>query len=347
MHPLHLSPDIQPYVSLLADALRREGVSLAEYRTIHMLRRPPDVIHFHWPEHVLSRPPFRRFVRGLLLLSTLFMARLRGSVLVVTAHNLGPHDEYPGWFGRWFLERFDRQADGVLILSRAAWPEITTRRPSLADGVVTHTRHGHFRNAYAVPQDPSRARYRFGIPSTRRVAVFAGQVRPYKGVPELLDAAQPLDIDVVVAGSCSDLELREQLEDRARVDPRIHLQLRHLRAEELVETIGVASVVALPYRAVLNSGSALLALSMDRRVLLPSTPTFRELQAEVGSAWVRLFSGTRLMPSDLAAALEDLPRGQPNLERYEWSEVAAATVAGYERTLRSSSSAVAGRDPAA
>jgi glycosyltransferase involved in cell wall biosynthesis len=332
MHPLQLSPEIQPYIALLAAALRQQGVDVVEYRTIDVLRRPPDIIHFHWPEHTLNRPPLRRWMRGLLLLSTLRVARLRGAVLVLTAHNASPHDLNLDRFGAWFIRCFDHLVDGVLVLSRRGWTEVVRERPGLADSVVTHTRHGDFRSAYPASLPPGEARREIGLDPAARAVVFAGQVRRYKGVPDLLEAARELDLQVVVAGVCDDVALRTELERSADADPRLHLRLGHLSSSELSRIVSAGTAVVLPYRRVLNSGSALLALSLSRPVILPDTPTFRELQTEVGHRWVRLFDGGRLTADSLEVALADPPSGSPDLTRYEWDTVANATIAGYQRT---------------
>jgi glycosyltransferase involved in cell wall biosynthesis len=332
MHPLQLSPDIQPYIALLAAALRQRGVVPTEYRTIDVIRHPPDVIHLHWPEHTLNRSCLRRRVRGLLLLTTLWFARLRGAVLVLTAHNASPHDLALDRSDAWFLRSFDRLVDGVLVLSRSGWTDVVRERPGLANAVVTHTRHGDFSSAYPAPPPPEEARREIGIDPAKRTVVFAGQVRRYKGVADLLDAARELDLQVVVAGACDDAALRAGLERRAHADHRLHLRLGHQSPSELSRIVAAGTAVVLPYRRVLNSGSAVLALSLSRPVILPDTPTFRELQTEVGRQWVRLFHGNRLTSSSLETALSDPPSGSPDLTDYDWGKVAEATIEGYRRT---------------
>ena len=329
MHPLTLSREIQPYVALLGDALSERGVSVGRFRTIDVMRRPPDVIHFHWPEHVLALPTLRKLYRSFLLLATLRIAKLRGAALVLTAHNASPHDLRASRIDAWFLRAFDRLVDGVLVLSRAGWDEVVKARPGLSEAVVTHTRHGDFRQAYPPPTAVGNARHSLGLDPDRPLIVCPGQVRRYKGVPELLDAARDVDVDILVAGACADAELRDMLQVRAEMDSRIQLRLEHLPNDTLATAVSAASVVVLPYRNVLNSGSAILALSLGRRVLLPATPTFRELRDEVGSDWVMLFTGNTITSGDLESSIGLEPTGEPNLQSYDWRHVASDTEIGY------------------
>jgi beta-1,4-mannosyltransferase len=74
--------------------------------------------------------------------------------------------------------------------------------------------------------------------------------------------------------------------ERGARRPRVRLTLRHADDDELVEAVGEAQVVVLPYRQMHNSGALLLALSLDRRVLVPSGPVTDELAARVGEHWV-------------------------------------------------------------
>jgi glycosyltransferase involved in cell wall biosynthesis len=333
IHPLTLSREIQPYIALLADALSDRGITVDEYRTMDVVLDPPDVIHFHWPEHVLARSPLRKLSRALLLLATLRIARIRGATLVLTAHNAFPHDLDATGFNGWFLRAFDSLVDGVLVLSRAGWDEIVEARPGLVGAVVTHTRHGDFQQAYPPPVSTRDARRMLGLDPERPLIVCPGQVRRYKGVPELLNAARGVDADVLVAGSCTDDDLRRMLERRAQADERIHLRLEHLPAETLAHAISAASVVALPYRNVLNSGSAILALSLGRPVLVPPTPSFRELRDEVGQDWVMACAGEPISSNDLESSLAAVRADEPKMDSYRWANVASDTEIGYWRAI--------------
>ena len=114
------------------------------------------------------------------------------------------------------------------------------------------------------------------------------------------------------------------------------MRLEYVDDETLAAEISAAQVVVLPYRHLHNSGVALLALSLDRPVLVPAGDTATELAAEVGSPWVPTFSGV-VGAADLAAALAhttaaDLP-GRPDLSARDWSVVAPAHAAAFRTAL--------------
>ena len=97
----------------------------------------------------------------------------------------------------------------------------------------------------------------------------------------------------------------------------------YVEQRDLDTALGACDLVVLAYRRVLNSGSAVLALSAGRRVLLPDTPTFRELAEAVGPGWVTLFRGD-LTADDLARALAaPEPTTAPDLAHLSWDGVRA------------------------
>jgi beta-1,4-mannosyltransferase len=60
---------------------------------------------------------------------------------------------------------------------------------------------------------------------------------------------------------------------------------------DLEAAIDGSHAVVLPYAAVLNSGSAIMALSRQRPVLAPRTGSLVELQSMAGSRWLYLYDG--------------------------------------------------------
>jgi glycosyltransferase involved in cell wall biosynthesis len=119
-----------------------------------------------------------------------------------------------------------------------------------------------------VGQLPDRelARQDLGIDAQRRVALFLGLIRPYKGVELLLEAVAELPAEsgwyLMVAGEPWG-GLGEKLRRRVReleLADRVRLELRWIPEPELPTLLAAADVVVLPYRAGSQSAIAPLAL---------------------------------------------------------------------------------------
>ena len=92
----------------------------------------------------------------------------------------------------------------------------------------------------------------------------------------------------------------------------------------LVREISAASLVVLPYAEMHNSGAALVALSLDRPIVVPRTPSNTALADEVGHAWVRQYDGELtedVLMSALSAADAVGSDERPKLEGRDWDSI--------------------------
>jgi glycosyltransferase involved in cell wall biosynthesis len=116
------------------------------------------------------------------------------------------------------------------------------------------------------PLDREAARRELDLPAGRRVALFLGLIRPYKGVDLLLEAVARLPSSggwqVVVAGEpwgrLGD-RLCRQL-DRLGIADRVRLELRWIPESEVSALLAASDLVVLPYRSGSQSAVAPLAL---------------------------------------------------------------------------------------
>ncbi|GMA86209.1 hypothetical protein GCM10025868_14590 [Angustibacter aerolatus] len=128
-------------------------------------------------------------------------------------------------------------------------------------------------------------------------------------------------------GSRPDAALREQVQQAAGHDHRVTTALAHADDAEVVREVGAAELVVLPYRDMGNSGAALLALSLDRPVLLPANAVTRALAAEVGADWVLTYPGDltpQVLQDAAARAAARRPGSRPDLSAREWPDAGRA-----------------------
>jgi glycosyltransferase involved in cell wall biosynthesis len=337
--PAYATRDANPYNALLADALAEAGVEVREYSRGELVTSRPDIVHLHWPELLFlsTHRPWQARARIMAFSRLIRRARRQGTRLVWTVHNDGAHEERSTPGARAALDRMlARQVDAVFSLSAAG---DQAARARLGDAVpVFRTRHGDYRDAYAFRSDRDAARAELGVEPNARLVVAVGQVRPYKNLDVLADVARRSldpDLRVAIAGAPDGEATTDAVERAAAGDPRIRLDLAHLDDHRLATWLAAADLVALPYKRILNSGSALLALSAHRPVLVPAIGAMPELATDVGATWVRTYSGD-LGPTTLEDAVDwaTEPRpASPNLDAYRWGRIADETLAGYRLTL--------------
>lgn len=329
-----------PYNRLLYEAVEEGGVAVDEFTPRRALTGRYDIWHMHWPDDLLSiRDAQAALVRMVGLLLLMAWTRLRGARIVWTVHDLGPHESYHPVLERWFWRLFLPQVDGFISLSRHGKAMARQVFSPLKDvpGIVVP--HGHYRAAYPNTMDRRAARAALGLDPEASVMLYVGRIRAYKNVPHLVrtfrEWEQP-DARLLVVGKPVSKRLRRDIRAAAGADERVRLTLQFIPDEAMQQYLNAADLVVLPYQDILHSGSALLALSFDRPVLVPDRGAMSELQEQVGPEWVRTYDSP-LTRGDLSRGLEwarDTQRAErAPLETLEWSVLAQETIDAYRTVL--------------
>jgi beta-1,4-mannosyltransferase len=326
-----------PYTWLLCSHLASLGVRVTEFTPARALRGGYDVLHLHWPEKALNADSLAgRLAGAVAALTVLMAAHLHGARVVWTAHNARPHESRHPRLERWYWSAVARRVDTVIHPSVAGRQAVETRYPDLARRPHAVVPLGHFRGIYPDAVSREGARAGFGIPDTARVVAFLGLVRPYKNVPHLIRTIRGLpreagEVVLLVGGAPHTPALADEVRGAAGGDPRVRLALGHVPDDDIQRYLRAADLVVLPFRDITNSGSALLALSFDRPVLVPARGAMGELQELAGADWVRTYDED-LTPDLLARALDwavRRPPGTPRLDAFEWPEIARRTISAY------------------
>jgi len=326
-----------PYTWLLyTHMVAAGGVVVKDYSHRRLLRRRYDLVHVHWPEgHLNDGNSVRALRRVVSALGMLRWARSRGAKIVWTVHNLHSHERLYPTLERWFWRAFIPRLDGYISLSHSGQEAVLARFPELRriPGFVIPA--GHYRDAYSLDLPKAAARDKLAIDARSNVVSFVGLVRRYKNVPQLIGSFRALAdraLTLLVAGEPKSDDVAADVRAAAGDDPRVRLHLGWIPNEQILLYLAAADLVVLPFSEVLNSGSALLALSFDRPVLVPRMGSLAELQEMVGAGWVRTYQG-ELTPACLASAIAwavGTPRPpRPPLEALAWDRIAAATREAY------------------
>ena len=180
--------------------------------------------------------------------------------------------------------------------------------------------------------------------------MHVGLVRRYKGIDALLRAFSALageDLSLRIVGSTIDEDVAAEIRSAVAADGRISTLDAYLSDDALVREITASELVVLPFAGVTNSGSLLLALSLDRPVLVRSQPLTEQLAAEAGPGWVLTFTGS-LEADVIRQALDTVrdPRSPeaPDLSARDWDAIGAAHAVAFETAVaeRSDGCAAAG-----
>jgi glycosyltransferase involved in cell wall biosynthesis len=301
------------------------------------------------PEVVLVRPfplPGR----------TLMLARLKrsGAKLIEVTHEFEPREVANPLLAR--LERAlagtgSRLIDLRLFLGESVRDRYALLHPRIPRSRMLVIPHGDgelFELLADVDADLSE---RFEIGHDDRVVLFFGNLRPSKGVDDLLEAfaraKRPPDAKLLVVGYPSpDVDVGS-LNEQARsleIFDSVRFDVGYLPNELVGPLYQLARFVALPYRSATQSGPLHVAMSFEKPVLATRTGGIVDV-IEDGE------TGLLVEPGDIPAlstALERMLWDDQLIEgmsaairggraRFRWAEVAARVLESAE-TIRSAGS---------
>ena len=332
-----------PYTWLLYSHIKDLGTDVEQDSPLRLLQNNYAIWHLHWPENGLNKEnKVNAFARTQALLLQIDWARRRNVKIVWTVHNLGAHEQLHPKLEAWFWNAFIQRLDGYIALSKVAMETAQERFFGLKNLPGFVIPHGHYRGEYPDHMTSQEARASLGIPPLSKVLLFCGQIRPYKNLLQLIHAFRQLpDLEGVlyIAGRPHPPAFIELLETEAALDPRVQLHPSFIPKDKVQVYLRAADLVILPYREILNSGSALLALSFDRPILVPRKGSLSELQAQVGEEWVRTYDG-EITPLQIEEALEwalSTSRSkQAPLEAFGWKELSQRTIDVYKTVMTKS-----------
>jgi len=338
-----------PYQRELANALKRQGVDVTLSNGIGHLPilgairayGKPDVLHLHWTHGFLvASSRVKTFIKAFRFLTELLIVKFLRIKIVWTVHNLVEHERrHPRLellFNRILVHLYDQLIVHCLFAQEAVIQ--TYRLPDRLKAKVNVVPHGHYVDSYENQLSQEEARARLGLGEEKIVFLYFGQIRYYKGVFQLIDAFRKLESPqarLLIVGRPANEAIKTQVVEHAQSDSRILTFLRFVPDKEVQLYMNAADVVVLPYQDILTSGSALLAMSFGKAVIIPNIGCVAEALDSQAAFFYDPNEEEGLLKAMQQALKADLAAmGQHNIDRakrFNWDKIAQKTVEVYHR----------------
>jgi beta-1,4-mannosyltransferase len=340
------------YQRLLMYAQRQLGLETIDgggggnfFRTT-LIRWKADMLHFHWLHPYMIRPStLGTVLRSTRLLIELSILKLFGQRIVWTVHNLKNHDNRHVALERWFTKRFARLPSAIIAHSQRAATEAASAFAISDPDRIYIVPYGNYVGCYPNQVSRREAREKLGLDPEPVVFLFLGRIQPYKGVPELIREFKtvPQEFRLVVAGRPADAEMAQTILDGIGAAQNIVFHPRFVPDEEIQFYMNACDAVVLPYRQVLTSSAAMLAISFGRACVAPRLSGMLELLDDRGA-----FLYDPAQPGALAKAIRAAANSRERLNQMgihnlakvssqDWATVAAATLKIYQSVSSSCS----------
>lgn len=302
--------------------------------TLRFLRVPPDIVHVQYMPMLRSALP--------LDLWFLKICRARGSTIVLTVHDLLPHDSGDRY--RPVFQNLYHFADTIICHSVSIKQRLVAEF-EIHEDKISVIPHGPF--FFDLPSRNSDSFLKqLHLPTNATLVLWQGLVFPYKGLDLLLDAWQLVEREneqayLIVAGTGDPLLLASLQEQAKRLGlTRIRLHQEFITTGDLTALYRAADVVVYPYRAITTSGALATGLAFGKAILATDLPVFREiLTNEENALLVRpekdlLSRGLLILLSDpelrksFSARIAGMHFGESS-----WHDIALKTISAYNKFI--------------
>ena len=223
-----------------------------------------NVVHAQWWTGILAPAYY----------TILTIAKLKGKKIVLTVHNVEPHEDNP------VLKAFNRSilrlGDEFIVHNESNREKISTQlgRNHAPVHVIPHI---PFRSARTETDtvEKERVRRELGITNGKRILIFFGNIREYKGLDVLLKAFPSLartdpDLMLMVVGQpWVKWEQYDRIIRDEGIAANMVTNLRYLPFDDLRKHILASDLAVFPFKSLDSaSGSVVLARSMGKPVVV-------------------------------------------------------------------------------
>jgi glycosyltransferase involved in cell wall biosynthesis len=270
-----------------------------------------------------------------------------GFKIVYTAHDLVPFGNHSRET-RETLARIYERVDRIIVHSQKNKRELIDLFPIEADriSVIPHGSYDFFRTEKSTNE--RTVREELGIPKGKRVILFFGLIRRYKGLEYLVEAFEQvrarmdnvmlLVVGKIFSGNSEEFQYYSDLIDQLRGHDDIRCVPEYVPLEKVDSYFSAADLVALPYTKSYTSGILLAAYAAGKPVVVTDTGGLSEV-VEEGK------SGAVVPPRDataLANAIIDIFQTPGKLTAmgqhakylgettYSWKGIAIKTLSLYQ-----------------
>lgn len=282
---------LNPYQALLySRAWENEfaPIGLATLEDLHALEiavtvGTPALLHIHWTAPVTTRATDADKAERAAVdfLTQLEELRSIGVQILWTVHNVLPHMcRFPD-VEISIRKRLAELADWIHVMASDTIAA-TQNLYALPPEKLIEVPHPSYVDAYPRHYSRRQARFELGYRSSDLVIGTIGSIQPYKGLDVLIDAAERARADnphlqILIAGLPGRDPQSAALIDALDEVPYIRCLARSLDPNEVALAIRALDAAVLPYKASLNSGAALLALSQGVPIIAPRIGSFTHL----------------------------------------------------------------------
>ncbi|HPD65249.1 MAG TPA: glycosyltransferase [Bacteroidia bacterium] len=253
----------------------------------------------------------------------------RGCKVISILDNVVPHEKkfYDIPLTKYFLKR----NSGFVVMSETVKNDLLSLLPDAAYIFQSHPLYNHFGEKIS----RSEACRKLNIPEDRKIILFFGFIRDYKGLDILIEAMTklPEDYFLLIAGEVyGDDNKYTGLIRHYGIEEKVQVNLRYIADHEVSLFFSASDVNVLPYRSATQSGILSIAYHFEVPVVVTDTGSLKDSVEPEGTGLV----AAEATPEHLSNAILSFFRDEKSVyyaenirklkKKYSWEALAGAIV---------------------
>lgn len=306
---------------------------------ISIIKYRPHILHIHWTyPFMIANSRIGTIFMSTGFIFQLIVSKLFGVKIIWTVHNIIDHDRRKfKSLEIFFTKILSRLCDRIIAHCSSAKTEVE-RIYKQDSSFIDVIPHGNYIGQYENIISQEEARKKLNISKDDIVFLNFGQVRPYKGILELIDVFKKLshkNIKLIIAGKPVNKEITSDILKSCKDNDNIKTILEYIPDKDIQVYMNASDIIVLPYKDILTSGSMILAMSFAKPIIVPEIGCITDFLDNRGGF---LYKTDLLneMESSLKVGREELENmGKYNvqiIQRYGWDEIGKMTINTYLKT---------------
>jgi glycosyltransferase involved in cell wall biosynthesis len=254
-------------------------------------------------------PAFGRIAAG--------VKKIDNSVKIISIlHNVLPHEKRTGDIP--LTKYFLNKCNGFVVLNEESKRQLLSIKPDAKYIVHPHPLYDH----YGERISKNESRTKLEIASDKKVILFFGLIRDYKGLDLLIEAMKSLDDShlLLIAGEVyGKFDKYNELIEKYSLQNKIKLNLKYIPDKKLPLYFSAADVCVLPYRSGTQSGIVAVSYHFGLPVIVTDTGGLKEMVEEGKTGLVVPKPEPELLSQaiDKFMKIKDISHFQSNIEVFK------------------------------
>lgn len=193
--------------------------------------------------------------------------------IITILDNVIPHEKR--FFDKPFTRYFLNQNDGFVAMSETVENDLLSLKPG-----ANYIKHLHpIYNHFGEKADRIQSRKELGIPENKKVLLFFGFIRDYKGLDTLIESFGSLNDDyyLIIAGEVyGDFKKYQDQIDKLPNKDNIGLFIDYIPDNKVPSFFSASDVCILPYKSATQSGITYISFHFDLPIIATDVGGLRE-----------------------------------------------------------------------